>query len=78
MTEAPAVLIFTQHVDEGVLVEPGLPSADADYYAGPEDPLRYLNLPVESSPVEDPCAADAGGAIGEVWVEEYRSLPGAD
>ena len=69
MTEAPAVLVLTQHVYKGVHMEPGLPGADAEHHARPEYPLTHVNLPVEPAAIEDPRAPHPGGAIGPVGVK---------
>ena len=69
MTEAPAVLVLTEHVHKGVHMEPGLPGADAEHHARPEYPLTHVNLPVEPPAIEDPRPPDSSGAIRPVRVK---------
>ena len=69
VTEAPAVFVLAQHVDEGVHVEPGLVGPDAEHHAGAEDPLGDVDLPVEPAPVECPGPPDPGRPVAPVGVE---------
>ena len=76
VTQSPAVLVLSQHVDKCINMQSGSLGPDTKHHACPEYSLRHVDLPIVAATIEHPGASHSGCAIRPVGMEVSYPLLG--
>lgn len=63
------MFILSEHVYIAVNMKPCLPGTDAEHHACSKDSRTHVNLPVESTTIEDPCTSHSSCTIRPVGMK---------